>query len=129
VLTGFEKHTAPLTEKELSFLLPKFLAGFEKRIGKDNAVTSTAIVESFKNRFNYKLSDVTIRKIVNHIRNNNLLPGLVACSSGYYVTNNPREVEDYIKSLASRENEINRIKKGMIEYHKQLTGKVQTKIF
>src|SRR5688572_13488001 len=125
MLAGFPDHTKRLTEKEINTLVPEFVRSFQKRIGKSNAVTSTEIIEGFKIRYNIEISDSTVRKIVNHIRNNNLLPGLVANSSGYYITHDPSEIKRYVESLQGRENAIRKVRESMINHLKHLQSRKQ----
>lgn len=126
MLPGFENITADLTEYELG-LVPVFVKGFSCKIGAENAVTSSQILERLGSR--YKLSGARVRKIVNHIRNKGLVPGLVASSSGYYVTNDPEELKRYIDSLDGRESEIRRIKNGMKQYLNTILNKGQTALY
>jgi hypothetical protein len=128
LLKGFEKKTRDLSQVEKERLLPLMLCGFRKRIGKSNAVSSSEIIDAFKEKYGIDLSDVIIRKIVNHIRNKELLPGLVASSAGYYVTMDPSEVKRHIDSLSGRESEIRRTKESMIRYYKRLTARKQSNI-
>jgi hypothetical protein len=117
MINGFSEQTHELTEYELS-IVPVFVKGFATKIGKSNAVTNKEIVAKLKPQ--YKVSDARVRKIVNYIRNECLLPGLIASSHGYYLTTDPVELETYIQSLAQRANEINRVKNSMIAYYQQL---------
>ena len=48
------------------------------------------------------MSESRLRKIINHIRTNNLLPGLCSTSNGYFVAQNIYEMQDYIISLRQR---------------------------
>lgn len=104
MIKGFERHTAVLTDKEAQ-LVPGFVRALKLRTCKENAVTSTEIIQAFKKR-DVKLTGARVRKIINYIRNNHLLPGLIATSNGYYVTNDPDELRDYIESLEGRLSSI-----------------------
>lgn len=81
MLAGFEHHTKQLNKKQVEILVPVFLKGFKDKIGKRNAITSTEIIEKIKNRYNVELSDSTVRKVVAHIRDNDLVDGLLVASS------------------------------------------------
>lgn len=129
MLPGFEQHTKSLNKTQVEILVPIFLKGFKGKIGKSNAITSTEIIDKIKCRYNVELSDSTVRKVVNHIRNNNLLPGLIASSEGYYISNNIQDVKRYIDSLSARINEITRIKNGMVEHLKNLTRRSQSNLY
>jgi hypothetical protein len=118
MLVGFEEHTQELTDFEKN-LIPVFLKGFATKHGKDNSVTNRQIVQKLKSAYP-KISEVRVRKIINHIRKNNLIPGLVADSRGYYVTHDPEEVKRYIHSLAGRESEIRKVRECFYEYLSRL---------
>ena len=118
MLEGFLELTQPLTDQEKK-LIPLFIAGFKNKVGKGQAVTNKEIISRLKEK-DIRLSEVQIRKIINYIRNNQLVPGLVACSKGYYITNDPEEIKSYINSLSGRENEIRRVKESMEKYLRQL---------
>lgn len=129
MLPGFDDITQELTEHEKIVLLPIFLRGFAKKYGKANAVTNKQIIQSIKAKKNITISDARVRKIINYIRTHNKIPGLIATSNGYYVTHNVQEIQKYVKSLQGRENEIRKVKEGMIAYLKTLTYKSQSYLF
>lgn len=122
-LKGFEQITDELTDYERYTLVDVFVRGFAKKIGKGKAVTNRQIVQSLKGK--YKVSDVRVRKIINYIRTHNLIPGLIATSKGYYITQDITELKDYIQSLMSRENEIRRVRKSIADYLKQIHPQTQ----
>lgn len=101
MIKGFSEETAPLSEKELT-LLPVFIHSLRKHIGKDKAVTSTAIASGLKNAGYGNVSGARIRKIINHIRTNHLVQCLVSSSNGYYICNSAEEIQSYIESLEER---------------------------
>ena len=128
MLPGFEDHTNDLTEYELQELVPVFVNSFKKHVGKEAAITNKEIVSKMKIA-GEKMTEIKVRKIINHIRTHALVPGLVASSSGYYVTNDPQEVERYINSLDGREAEIRRVKTTFKQYLNQLLNHHQTKLY
>lgn len=101
MIKGFREETSPLSEMELR-LIPVFINSLLKHIGKDNAVTSSDITKGLRNNGYGVVTGPRIRKIINHIRINNLVPCLVSCSKGYYISNDAKELEDYIESLKER---------------------------
>lgn len=120
----FEDFTYPLTDYEREKLLPAFIISFHYRQGLAKAITNREIIEKMAPRFDQpgsKLTDARVRKIINHIRVNNLMPGLVASSKGYYVSNDPKEVQDYIDSLSGRIISISAVRSSMIRYLQTLT--------
>ena len=95
MIKGFESITADLSDDELA-LVPTIINGLKTKQGKEKAVTSTVICKAMS------ISGPRLRKIINHIRINNLLPALCSCSSGYFVAVNIYEMQDYIISLKQR---------------------------
>jgi hypothetical protein len=121
MLPGFTEQTKPLTEMEQQ-LLPVIVRGLAKKIGSDNAVTNKTICEGLHKTYDVVISEARIRKIINHIRMNNLVPGLVANSCGYYVSKNPKEVMEYIESLEGRKNAIEGIAMQFKKYLHEITN-------
>lgn len=109
MIKGFDKETQPLTEYEEKVLLPVILQGLKRKSGKDNAVTNRTIVVRL-NAANYKIDEARCRKIINHIRTADLLPGLIATSGGYFLATSETELLDYEESLLGRENAIKEVR-------------------
>ncbi len=105
MIKNFEDQTEELNSYELSKLVPAMVNGLKTKIGKNNAIKNADMVKAMK-RAGYSITDVKVRKIINHIRNNALVPCLIATSKGYYVGDSLQELEDYITSLAQREKAI-----------------------
>lgn len=105
MVEGFENETHELTEYEETTLLPVIIKGLSNKIGVENAVTSTEITKKMKGA-GYKLDPARLRKLINHIRINNLIYNLIATSKGYYIAQTPSECRDFIKSLDQRANAI-----------------------
>lgn len=100
MITNFESITYELTEAEHK-MLPMVISGF-KNYTKDNPIKEPDIVSRWNERHpNAKLTGARLRKLVNYIRANGLLP-LIATSKGYYVSYDKAEIEAQIKSLRQR---------------------------
>lgn len=72
MIKGFSEETQPLTEYERKVILPIILEGLKTKIGKANAVTNKYIISRLRD--SYKIDAARLRKIINHIRTNDLLP-------------------------------------------------------
>lgn len=112
----FEDITYELTDQEKE-LIPLFVRGLKNKVGPSQAITSKRIMEKVPG-----LNGARIRKIINYIRVNYLLPGLMASSSGYYISRDPKEIRSYINSLGHREAAIATVRRRMEEYLKQMGG-------
>ena len=115
MIKNFNSQTEELTEQEIKFL-PLFIKGFSTKT-KENPIKARLIVEEVNSFFkskkiNYKLTQPKLRKYVNHIRSNGILP-LIATSKGYYISFNKKEIEDQITSLNQRANSILEASKGL----------------
>lgn len=109
MIKGFNSETAPLTEYEESVILPIVLRGLRNKVGKANAVTNRTIVQRL-NVAGHTTTEPRIRKIINHIRMTDLLPGLIATSGGYFLATSEAELLDYEQSLLGREDAIKQVR-------------------
>ena len=95
MINDFENITYELTDSELE-LVPIIIKGLSMRKGKDMTVSGTIICEKMN------IKGARLRKIINHIRVNNLLYGLCSCGKGYYTAKDLGELEGCIISLRQR---------------------------
>jgi exonuclease I len=101
MIPTFEDITYSLTEYEKEVLLPIMIQGFKTKIGKDKVVTNPQICKALKAK-GFKISEPRVRKLVFHIRNQNLLPKLIASSKGYWIATNQEEVEMWLSSVNAK---------------------------
>ncbi len=105
MITGFENITHELTEFEESVLLPLIVGKLCFHKGKSNAISATKLQAYAVDRgIKQNVCGSRIRKIIEHIRQKNLLEGLIANSNGYYVAERPEELNDWITSMKQRIN-------------------------
>jgi hypothetical protein len=104
MIYGFEKETSPLNDKELE-LIPGLVISFCRRVGKKRAIQNWQILRTYRKR-GYRIDSARLRKMINYIRINNMVPNLVSGNVGYWIEPNPYFVKKYIKSLISRSNAI-----------------------
>ncbi len=108
MIKGFDRETQPLTEYEIGVLLPLLVKGLQTKLGRENAVTNKHIVNALKGTC--KLNEARVRKIINHIRTNDLVPGLIATSEGYFIAMTEAELLEYEESLKGREDAIREVR-------------------
>ena len=118
MIYGFEKETEPLCEYERETLLPIMVACLSRKVGKDKAVKNEYMCEKMEEH-NYHIGPARVRKIINHIRVNDLIECLMATNKGYYITEDPQEMRNYISSLKGREEAIRAVRMAM---ERQLEG-------
>lgn len=126
MLKGFEDITAEITEKEKA-LVPVLLKGFERHIGKGQAITSKEIIDGVFNYSGVKINEARLRMIINYIRHKHI-PNLMATSNGYYVSNDFRELVDYLESLEGRESAIRSIRINLKNYIDKKARGTQTNL-
>lgn len=112
MITGFSEQTKPLSIYESETLLPVIIQGLHSKIGKEKAITNQQICSALKKQ-GYKLDNARLRKIINHIRINNLVIGLIATSDGYYIAEDKSELVNYLESLKGRENAIRVVRQSL----------------
>lgn len=110
MIQGFSEQTEPLTEYEEQTLLPQLVRGLRTKIGRAMSVTNKAIIDGMKRNLGLSISDARVRKLINHIRNNDLVPCLIATSQGYYIAESEQELKDYEDSLLGREEAIRSVR-------------------
>lgn len=111
MIKGFERETNPLTDYKTGVLLPVLVRGLITKKGRDQAVTNGYIVATLKPT--YKISEALVRKIINHIRTNDLIPGLIATSDGYFIAETEEELIEYEQSLKGREDAIREVRQSI----------------
>lgn len=114
MLTGFEKETAPLTDYERETLLPIMVKCLSVKHGADLAVKNATICRKLT-ALGYDISEARVRKLVNHIRVNGLVPCLMASSRGYFIAGSIEELDVFIGSLQGREDAIRQVRLAMQE--------------
>ena len=105
MIKGFDDETSPLTDYELEKLVPVVAFGLKFHRGKKNAVTSTHICRALTGK-GYKINGARLRKVVDHIRLNDIVSNVIASSKGYWVSDSRAEVMAHIDSLDSRARAI-----------------------
>ena len=102
MILGFEHETEPLTEYESTTLLPAIIKGLENKVGKENAITNHRMIAGLRTHGYKGLSEVRIRKIINHIRVKGIIRNLIASNKGYWIESNRDERIRYITSVKQR---------------------------
>ena len=102
MITGFEEQTKPITDQEREVFLLPIINGLRVKVGKEKAVTNKDIVRGLKANCDIKIGEARVRKMINYIRNNDIIPCLIATSKGYYIAETKDEMLDYIDSLYGR---------------------------
>ena len=120
---GFNEHTHDLTPDELQ-LIPLVISGF-KKYTKENPIKSDKVINStndflmrnpkYKIR---KISGVRLRKLINYIRTNGMLP-IIGSSNGYYVSFEADVIQEQINSLQERANSILGCANGLSKFLKK----------
>ena len=117
-VTNFEEFTHELTNEEME-ILPIVVHGF-RNYKKENPIKAQLIVDRMNEYllargFKTRMSQPRLRKMVNYIRTNGLLP-LIATSNGYFTTDCKETIQDQIKSLQERANSIKRCASGLEKF-------------
>lgn len=102
MILGFEPETEPLTDYESTELLPAIIRGLETKVGKENAITNVKMIGGLRAHGYKGLSEVRIRKIINHIRVKGIIRNLIASNRGYWIENDLQERKRYVSSVRQR---------------------------
>ena len=104
--------TRPLTNYEQNVLLPILVKALRIKKGKKNAVTAKQMVSALQSH-GLKLHESNVCRIVNYIRMNDLIVGLMASSAGYYIISSEQDFIRYEYTLMSREAALRRLRMRM----------------
>lgn len=122
MITGFKRLTEELNDYERTELLPMMVRCLKRHVGKENVITNAEMCARM-GEHGYKIGAARLRKIVNNIRVNGLVPCLVATGNGYYVSTDVDEVIDYIDSLMGRIAAITAVKDALVKQVEDLMKK------
>lgn len=120
MIKNFEEITDELNDFEKS-LIPVLIKCFSK-YKESNPIKAPAVVSgvnawlvntpSSSGKKSQKFTDTRLRKCVNYIRTNGLLP-LISTSKGYFVSYDSKTINDQIVSLNQRASSIARCADGL----------------
>jgi hypothetical protein len=119
MITNFEELTPKLTSKEksvLPFLVEILQTTSKQKPQKSNTIRMLLYLKTLKQT---DISQIQLRKLMNLLRKNAILP-VIGTSRGYYVSTDPAEIEKQIISLCERANAILNAADGLHEMKKQI---------
>lgn len=90
-----------LTNHEKEVLLPLVVQMLSHRNTKQK-VFSNKKIRKVLAEFGEEITEPQIRKIIFHIRNNNIVPLLLANNEGYFVSYSRQDVENWLKMQAGK---------------------------
>ncbi|MBQ6045178.1 MAG: hypothetical protein IJL42_06640 [Bacteroidales bacterium] len=121
MITNFEDYTATLTTYERDMLVPLLAAYLKTRVGAKYAVRNKEMCRMFTEKGYQGLTEARVRKCINYIRINGLVPHLIANSHGYFCATSIEQVETYIESLDQRAKAIWAMRSAL---NRELSGKL-----
>lgn len=102
-IEGFGVQTEELSPYEMERLVPLFVEGLNGHQGRANSVTAKMIEYKLKS-LGHEVPGSRVRKIINYIRRKGIVPLLLADNKGYWVSDDPKELHEYLVSLKQRED-------------------------
>ena len=114
MIRNFFRETDHLSRYEEQTILPKVVEILEHRKGFSEIITSKNIITLCG--ASDKESSARVRKVINYIRNQSIIPCLIATSKGYYIATDAKEITDYEESLRGRVSAIHKMRQSI---HKQ----------
>lgn len=96
-----------LNDFERKIVLPLVVRLLTEANGRQ--LSSFMIADTLRKMGYPSCNSFTVRKIVNHIRCNSIIPCLAASGNGYFVASNADEITETINSLEGRVNAIQEV--------------------
>jgi hypothetical protein len=109
-----------LSSHEQNVLMPLVVGIMSHRNDKEKVFSNIKIRRVLKD-FGQDINDMQIRKIVFHIRNNNIIPLLLANNEGYYIGTNIQQVNAWIET---QEGKIEAMKLTLQNIKEQMSEKM-----
>ena len=106
MISGFEAETKALTPREMN--AANCLSNFFDNMPTGLPIRSVKLIGYLKAN-GYIVNGGRLRKIINYIRINGLVKGLLASHEGYYKAQSIKQVLDYTEGLKGRAKAINRV--------------------
>ena len=106
MITNFEEYTATLTTYERDMIVPVLVGELRLRVGAKNAIRNKDLCRQLTAQGYQGLTESRVRKCINYIRMNGLVPHLIANCNGYFCASSIEQVEKYIESLDERAKAI-----------------------
>lgn len=125
---SFSKTERSLSVYEQNVLLPILVKGLEMKKGKANAATGKQIVHGLRS-YGLKITDRELSRVINYIRINDLINGLMASNVGYYISNSEEELMDYENSLLIRETSLKKLRKSIEKQRQKMFAPTQKHLF
>ena len=117
MVTNFEDITKELTPDEL--VISETIKDILLLHGPENQITGISICAkinaSYTRGANTKLTGARLRKIVNHLRSNGILP-IIATQKGYYSSYDTETIQSQIRSLKERAAGIHQAAHGLSRF-------------
>ena len=105
MINGFEEQTIELQDSEME-IVNILVKRFNQKKGKHFTISNPEIIKALEQHYNILTTEPRIRKIVQYIRNENLLIGLIANSKGYYIADTKEEIQSWLNTMEQRRNAI-----------------------
>ena len=117
-----------LSNYDLNVLLPILKKGLATKKGKANAVNGKQIIEGLRSH-GLKINNRSLVGLINYIRTNDLIEGLMASQAGYYVSNNEYELANYEARLLGREVSLRNVRLSMKRQRRKMFAPQQRDLF
>lgn len=99
----------PLNIYEQNVLLPILVNALKIKKGRKNAVKSKQIIEGLHSH-GLKIKEKQVHRIINHIRMNDIVVGLMGSSVGYYIIDSELDFINYEDGLMKRETALRNVR-------------------
>lgn len=128
MIAGYEIETKPLDDYEKSTVLPRIVSGLSLLKQSGKTLSSTRIIERLQKE-GIQLTGPRLRKIINHIRINHIVRGIVADDKGYWVASQPDQILLYLDSLDARIEAITTMRNALYEDYQEIYRETNPELF
>lgn len=103
MLNGFERTTAELNSYEKKIIVPLIVNKLLQHKGKKSAIKNKELI-AYCYANGIRLLEPRTRKMVEYIRKQRLIDGLIAKQFGYFIAEDPEDILSWVATMESRRN-------------------------
>ena len=113
--------TEDLSSRERHVMVGYIIHELRSRVGRKHAIRAAGLAKILRNDHEEHTTTPRVRKMVNYIRLQGLLPDVIEGVTGYYIAMDGAELKRYVASLNNHADSIRAVTRSMTK-HTSLGG-------
>ena len=107
MISNFERDTVRLSGYEKNELMPVVIEKLKTCVGKRKVITNKKLIRQHLGY--YVVDPARLRKVINYIRVNGIIPCVASSNKGFFVASNEIEISECISTLEALADSIQEV--------------------